>query len=227
MSLTYFIGLNLAKLCLKTFARVEVHGREWVPRYGPLLVVSNHLGNVDVQLISTNVSRQILFLAKRGFFKWPVVSSIFRGLGCFPINRDGQDLAAIRWTLRQLAMDKCVGIFPEGSRSRNTAMRKGSEGVAYIALKSQAPILPIAVWGSEKIPALWRMAFPFARLNMRIGQPFTLPVIEGRLTSPILEQLADMVMQRVAVMLPQSYRGYYAVPGEKAAPLPPSSAQAS
>ena len=124
MSLTYFIGLNLAKLCLKTFARMEVHGREWVPRYGPLLVVSNHLGNVDVQLISTNVSRQILFLAKRGFFKWPVVSSIFRGLGCFPISPGWAGPRSHPVTLRQLAMDKCVGIFPEGSRNRNAAMRK-------------------------------------------------------------------------------------------------------
>jgi 1-acyl-sn-glycerol-3-phosphate acyltransferase len=219
MSASYFIGSNLGKLCLKAFAKVDVQGQEYVPSYGPLLVVSNHLGCVDLQLITSYVDRRIHFMAKEELFKNRIVSALLYSLGTFPLKRDGQDSEAIRWTLRQIAQNRCVGLFPEGTRSRDGSMSRGSDGIAYIAHRSQVSILPMAIWGTEKIPALWRMVFPVARLNLRIGQPFTLPVIEGRLTRPLLKHLTDMVMQRIAVMLPESYRGYYAMTSADGAPL--------
>jgi len=211
VSVYYTIATTLGKVCLKAFARLEVQGQENVPRQGPLLLICNHIGNADVPLIACTVPRPIQFMAKGVLFKGPIGSNVLSGLGAFPLGRDGHDLVAVRWTLRQLEKDRCVGILPEGSRSRDGLMRKGAAGVTYIALKSQAPILPVALWGSEKIPALWRIALPLTRLNVRIGQPFTLPSIDGRLTRPVLEHLTDMAMQRIAIMLPEKYRGYYAL----------------
>ena len=209
MSFYYNFGTNLARVCFKLFARLDAQGREYVPRHGPLLIVSNHMGNADIPLITTSVPRHVLFMAKEGLFKWPVVSSILHGLGAYPLRRDGHDFEVIRWALDQLGKDRCVGIFPEGSRSRDGVMRRGSAGAAYLALKSQAPILPIALWGSEKIPELWRTAFAFTRLNIRIGPPFTLPIIEGKPTRPLMQHLTDTMMLRIAAMLPESHRGYY------------------
>ena len=143
---------------------------------------------------------------------------ILHGLGAFPLRRDGRDFEAVRSTLRELEKDRCVGVFPEGSRSLDGCMRKVSAGVAYLALKSQAPILPVAIWGTEKIPPLWRTAFAFNRLNVRIGQTFTFPPIEGNVTRPVLEHLSDTVMLRIAAMLPESYRGYYSLSGQGAGP---------
>ena len=210
MSVYYTCGNALAKVCFTLFARVDIQGKEYVPRYGPLLVVSNHLGNADVPLITVSVPRQVRFMGKRELYKGPI-ASVLHGLGVFPLERDGRDVGAVRWSLRQLENDRCVGVFPEGSRSRNGEMRQASVGAAYLALKAQAPILPVAVWGSEKIPPFWRTAFPFVRMGVRIGQAFTLPSIEGNPSRPLLAHLTDMMMSRVAAMLPESYRGYYSL----------------
>ena len=88
-------------------------------------------------------------------------------------------------------------------------MQRASAGVAYLALKSQAPILPVAVWGSEKIRPLWRTLFAFCHMSVRVGQPFTLPKVEGNVSRAVLDHFTDNIMGRIAIMLPEQYRGYY------------------
>ena len=82
-------------------------------------------------------------------------------------------------------------------------------GIGYLAFKSQAPILPVAVTGTERVPGYWRIAFPFCEMNVRFGEPFTLPAIEGRLSREMLQQGADMIMERIAPASPPEYRGHY------------------
>ena len=209
MSVYYNLGTGLAHVCFGLFSRKLVEGAENVPPYGPLIVVSNHLGDADIPLITTSVPRQVHFMAKESLFKNRIAASILRGMGAFPLKRDGRDYEAARWTLDLLNHNQCVGIFPEGTRSLGEGMRKASVGTAYLAVKSQAPIVPVAICGSEKVVPMWRTAFPFVSLHIRIGQPFTLPHMEGKLQRPLLEHLTDMVMDRVAMMLPEGYRGYY------------------
>ena len=100
-------------------------------------------------------------------------------------------------------------VFPEGARSMTGGLQPAKPGIGYLAFKSQAPILPIAVTGTERIPGYWRIAFPFCKIHVRIGQPFTLPAIEGRLSKEMLQQGADIVMDRIAQLLPPEYRGHY------------------
>ena len=115
---------------------------------------------------------------------------------------------AIRLVLRLLAQDRAVVIFPEGRRSPNHALQAGIPGAAYIALKSQAPILPIGITGTEKISA-WRMPVPLTRFKVNIGQPFTLPQIQGTPSKEVVDSMRDMVMDRIAALLPPAYRGVY------------------
>ena len=116
----------------------------------------------------------------------------------------------MRLMLSLLAEDRAVVIFPEGHRSPDHTMKEAMLGVAYLALKSQAPILPVGVSGTEKIRG-WRMPFPMCRMRANIGQPFTLPVIEGKPSRQVLGSMRDMVMGRIAAMLPEEYRGVYAI----------------
>jgi len=109
-----------------------------------------------------------------------------------------------------LAQDHTVVLFPEGSRSPDHSMQKGLPGAAYIAIKSQATILPVGIVGTEKFSSR-RMMFPFARIGVNIGQPFTLPLIEGRPSHEVLQSMADMMMSRIATLLPEKYRGVYAL----------------
>ena len=169
MGVYYHIGTELARVGMTLFARIHREGKENVPRHGPLIVVSNHMGNSDIPLVTSTVGRYVFFLAKDGLFRGPVRGQVLRGLGAFPLKRDGNDPEALRWAMRQLARDRCVGLFPEGGRSLEGSMRRASPGVAYLALKSQAPILPVAVWGTEKIRPLWRTLFAFCHMSVRVG----------------------------------------------------------
>jgi 1-acyl-sn-glycerol-3-phosphate acyltransferase len=200
----------LARFCFTAFARWEVEGRDAVPPKGPLIVVSNHLSNADPPFLVASIPRNLHFLGKRELFANPLASAALRAVGVHPMNRSGVDIDALRWNLNLLKDDQAVVLFPEGTRSRSGGMIRGRSGVAYIATRSQAPILPVAITGSEKVNSYPRIPFPLCHVKVRIGQPFSLPVMEGRLSRMILDHLTDMVMSRIADLLPPDYRGYYA-----------------
>ncbi len=99
-------------------------------------------------------------------------------------------------------------------------MQAGLPGVTYLALRSQAPILPVGITGTEGIPGLLRVAVPLRRIHVHIGQPFTLPVIEGNVPRPQVDQLIEMIMRRVADLLPPEYRGVYGTRDSSAPRVP-------
>ncbi len=210
MGLAYITGMLLGKLCFTTFGRWEVHGKEAVPPKGPLIVVSNHLSYADPPVLASSLPRRLHFLGKESLFSNPVSASFMRAVGVHPLNPSGMNLGALRRNLELLSMDQALVLFPEGSRSRGQGMKIGKHGVAYVAAKSQAPILPVAITGTEHIRGYLRIPFPLCRITVTIGDPFTLPVVEGKLTKPVLQSLTDMIMLRVADLLPQKYRGHYA-----------------
>jgi 1-acyl-sn-glycerol-3-phosphate acyltransferase len=114
----------------------------------------------------------------------------------------------MRTALDLLAQDQAVMIFPEGHISSNHTLEEASPGAAFLAIKSQAPILPIGIYGTEKFPPK-RMPFPLCRFHVNIGQPFTLPVFEGRISRDAVNSVLDLIMQRIAELLPEEYRGVY------------------
>jgi 1-acyl-sn-glycerol-3-phosphate acyltransferase len=216
MGIAYQAGTALARLCFTAFANWTVEGKEAVPPRGPLIVVANHLSNADPPFLCASLPRKLHFLGKRELFAIPPVAAFMNAVGVHPMNREGVDVDALRWNLNLLKNDQVVVLFPEGTRSRTGGMSHGMSGVAYLALKSQAPVLPVAIIGSEKVNSFARLPMPLCSVKVRIGQPFSLPVIEGRVPRPVLEDLTTMIMSRVAALLPPEYRGHYAA----AAPVP-------
>ena len=205
----------LQGLALRVFADWRVTGQENVPPWGPLIVVANHQSNFDSTLLSTSVPRRTWFLAKDVLFRWPLVSWFFRSYGAYPLARSGADVGAYRWALRQLERDRAIVLFPEGTRTVG-GMRKAHSGVALLALKSQAPILPVGITGTERLGSILRVFNPTGRITVSIGAPFSLPLIEGKPSKELLDSLTDMIMQRIAVLLPATYRGVYAIERRKA-----------
>lgn len=208
MTVLYTVGKSFGRFCFSTFAKWEVEGREAVPHNGPLLVVANHLANPDPAVLVAALPRMVHFLAHEGLFRNPIAAAAFGSWGVHPLTRGGKGFAAMRWALRSLEREEAVGLFPEGTRSPE-GMRKALSGIAYIAMKSQAPILPVGITGTEKIPGYWRMAFAFHKIRVTIGSPFTLPTVDGRLDRPVLDSLTELIMLRIAALLPEGYRGVY------------------
>ena len=200
----------LQRVLLRAFAEWRVTGRESVPPHGPLIVVANHQSYVDAPLLSASIPRRTRFLAKAGLFRWPLVSWLFRSYGAYPLSRSTADVGAYRWALRQLERDHAVVLFPEGTRTQG-GMRKAQAGVARLALRSQAPILPVGITGTERLGSIFRILKPTGAIEVVIGTPFSLPNIEGRPSREVLDSLTDMIMQRIAAVLPAEYHGVYAI----------------
>ena len=206
--LIFPVATFLQKLTLKIFARWKVVGREYVPPIGSVIVVSNHQSNFDPALISASLGRRPWFLAKHTLFKNSLSAWFLRAYGAFPVNRNGVDIKAYKWALDIVSKGEVLVLFPEGVRSPG-GLSKGKSGVAQLAIKSQLPILPVAITGTEKLGSVLRVFNPTGNLEINIGRVFSLPEVEGKLTKEMLESFTDMIMVRIAYLLPDNYRGVY------------------
>ena len=150
MGLVRPVGNFLQRITLRLFADYKVVGCENVPPSGPLIIVANHQSNFDPPLLGAIIPRRIWFLAKDAIFKGPIAYWFLRSYGAFPLNRDQADIRAFRWVLEQLEQGDAVVIFPEGTRSKG-ALQKAHPGVVRLALKAQAPLLPVGITGTERL----------------------------------------------------------------------------
>ena len=211
----YRISNYLQLGTLRAFADWKVSGAENVPPMGPLIVISNHMSNLDPSMLSVGVPRRLNYLAKDDLFKagGPPLRWFLRNYGAFPIDRRGADARAFRWALRMLRQDAAIAIFPEGTRSRTASMNEAKPGAAALILKSGAPVLPVGITGTERMQVFARLANPTGKIRVNIGQPFSLPNIEGRPSRDLLKSLTNDMMLRVRDLLPESYHGFYAAGG--------------
>ncbi len=197
----------------RLIARVEISGVENVPQAGGLLIVSNHLANIDPLIVGMCFRRELHFMAKAELFRNPLLTRLITSLHTFPVRRGEPDRAALRHAEGLLREGRVVAVFPEGHRSVAGAVQDSKGGIALIARRGNAPILPVAITGTEHLTLsalrAWR---PWRRptVTISIGEPFALPRGEGRAD---YEALAAYIMGRVAAMLPPAYQGVHAENG--------------
>lgn len=205
----YYIARGLLIGLFKLLTRWEVRGRENVPKEGPVLVVANHLNLADPPLLGVSLDRKVVFMAKEELFRSSLGAYFVRGLGSFPVHRGKLDREALRRSQQVLADNLALAMFPEATRSRSAKLKTAFPGSALIAFRSGVPILPVGIIGTEQIKGLgWIVRRP--RVTINIGQPFSLPPAEGKLTREKLVEYTDLIMQRIAELLPPQYHGVYA-----------------
>lgn len=183
-----------------------------VPAVGPLILVTNHVGFLEIPVLHSRLRpRRVVGLAKAESWKNPLLGWLFDLWGAIPVKRGEPDLAALRKCLDFLRDGGILVVAPEGTRSGHGRLQRGHSGVVTLALRSGAPILPLAFCGGE---ALKRNAKRFRRtpFHIMVGEPFHLSV-EGRVTQAVRQDLTDNIMYKLAALLPPAYRGQYAADG--------------
>jgi len=203
----------MVRMLLLLLTRLRVKGRENVPSQGPLLVVANHLNLADPPLLGVSLGRKAIFMAKEELFRSRLSGYFIHGFGAFPVHRGQLDRKALRQAGQVLAEGLALVMFPEATRSKSVQLQSAFSGSALIALRSDAPILPVGITGTEKIKGVgWFLRRP--EITVNIGHPFHLPPASSKLTKVELTKLTNYMMGRIAELLPQEYRGDYAEQGK-------------
>src|SRR4051812_33740573 len=155
---------------------MQRRGREHVPKDGPCIIAANHRSFLDPFVIGCLVRRPVYFVAKKELFGNRLQAWFLNSLGAFPIDRGNADKDAMSTAREILERGDCVVIFPEGTRTRPGALGSPKRGVGRLALETGAPVVPVAVIGTEAIRRGWRIR-PH-KVRMRAGRPLTFPRVE-------------------------------------------------
>lgn len=198
------------RIVFKLLARLEVTGLENVPTSGPHILVANHLSYIDPPLLYNIMGGDhITGWAADKYRKHWLFGPITRLVNPIFIRRGRVDRHALDAAVQALDSGLVFGLAPEGTRSKTGALIKGKTGISYLADQSGAPLLVIAITGTEKaFKELLRLRRP--RLTVRISKPFHLPALDPADRAASMRRNADEVMCRLAAMLPSAYRGEYA-----------------
>lgn len=207
-SILYGLIRSLAWVLTCLVCRYEVSGQEHVPRTGALLVVANHLSWYDPVLLGAVLPRRVWFYTKAEIFAWPLVGWLARHTGQIPVHRGGADRAALEKALAYLQEGKALVIFPEGTVERQERMITAHTGVAMLAVRSGATILPVAHSGTRRVLRSPRWWFP--RVTICIGTPYIPSIQEGATRKAGLQLITQEIMEQIAQMLPPEQRGVYA-----------------
>jgi len=197
----------LCRALFGAFTRLEVTGLENLPPGGPLLLLTNHLHWLDPLLLFAILPFPATVMAAEKYER-RYQGLFMRPLGVIFVQRGEVDRQALRQALAILEAGGVIGIAPEGTRSKTGGLQQGKRGAAYLAYRSGAPLLPVAIAGVEKVfPSLRRLRR--ARVTAKVGPVFYLPEVDGKASREELEAATELIMRRLAELLPEAYRGIY------------------
>ena len=186
----YSFARSLCNSIFNPIYRFDVIGRENFPKEGGVLLVSNHINNLDPIAMGIGSPRPVHYMAKAELFKIPVIGKLASMVHAFPVKRGLSDREALRKGLSILKEGNVLGLFPEGTRSKTGEIGKGLAGAGFFALRTEALVLPCAIIGPYK---------PFKKLKIVFGKPIDLT--EARLTKKSAEDITNLFMDEISNLI--------------------------
>ncbi|MEQ6376207.1 lysophospholipid acyltransferase family protein [Bacillaceae bacterium S4-13-58] len=182
----YKFGKFLCSVIFRPIYHIKIHGKEKVPKSGPVIICSNHISNIDPLIVGITSPRVIHFMAKEELFKNNWIGWILKNVNAFPVKRGFRDRNALRKGLAVLEEKHVLGLFPEGTRSKDGQPKKGLAGAGFFALRSGAPVVPCAILGPYQ---------KFKPLHVIYGEPMDIQkMIEEDLSA---QEVTDRIMEEI------------------------------
>jgi 1-acyl-sn-glycerol-3-phosphate acyltransferase len=201
---------SIVRFFMNLIADVEVIGMDKLPQ-GNVLLAVNHLGRLDTALLFYAFDREDIILAVAEKYKdHPLFGAMGRAVDAVWLNRFEADFSALREILARMQKGGLMVIAPEGTRSKTEALQEGKMGVAFLASKSGYPVIPVSLTGTEDRNVIANLKrFRRSKIRAVVGEPFTVELPKGRGREQAMRKATDEIMCQIAVMLPESYRGFY------------------
>ncbi len=209
-SIVYAIVWSLAWVFVHIVCRYRVEGREHIQQLAasrPVLIVSNHLSWLDPLLLGLVFPRRVWFFTKVEAFRWPIAGWLIRRTNQIAVHRGEGDRIALEQAVAYVRERKALVVFPEGTVARQEQMITAHPGVAVIAIRANAIIVPVALCGTRRILRShggWR-----PQVQVSIGRPYFPTLAEGTPRKASMQALTDEMMHKIAEMLPTEQRGVY------------------
>jgi 1-acyl-sn-glycerol-3-phosphate acyltransferase len=199
----------LRNFACRMLIRLEgVEGLQNIPGSGPSILMINHIAFVDPLVVMAVVPRLVVPMAKIEVYSLPVIGLFPKLYGVIPVRRSEVDRRALAMALEVLEAGELVLVAPEGHRG--SALQQGKEGMAFLAVRSGAPVVPVAIDGTVGYPSVDPRRWARGGARIRFGRPFLLRASAGGSLREQLREMTDEAMAQVAAMLPPGRRGVYA-----------------
>jgi len=200
---------RIIRWLMKHLTTTELYGQENIPLTGGCILATNHLSRLDSAVLFTITARDDLTaLVTTKYKAYPLIKWLANTAGGIWLERETADFGAFRLAIKALNEGLFVGIAPEGTRSKTGGLMQGKPGAALLAVKAGVPIVPVGIIGTEDgMKKL--LTFRRTRFIARFGKPFILPPLDRNDREGQMGRNSDEVMCRIAVLLPEEYRGIY------------------
>lgn len=201
MTIIYNIFYNLAKLVARFVFSMRVVHPERMVEEGPLILAVNHSSFFDPPLAGICSRRGVYYLARKSLLKWPFFGPLFPAMNVIPVERDGNDMSALREVIKKIREGNGVVLFPEGTRSKDGNLQPARAGIGFIIAKTLAPVQPMRIFGAYEAFPKGSKGLRLTQITVVIGEPlhFTKADLEagGR---DSYQHLSDRVMQAIAAL---------------------------
>lgn len=209
MRFTYFLGWSLCRTVFATCFRWRVHNADRVPAEGAAILAANHASFLDPLVIGASASRELHYLARDSLFRYPLLGGWLRSVNVVPVDRDGGSPAGLKAILDRLLAGNAIVLFPEGTRTGDGRLQPARAGIGLVVIKSQAPVVPVRVFGTyEAFNRHMKVPRP-RRLTVKFGQPLGFAELRAEAAQcpkarlkEIYRQVAEEIMRAIGGLQP-------------------------
>ena len=189
----YKIAHSLLNAYLHICFRIKIFGREHIPRTGGLVFCSNRASMMDPIILAMVTKRQVYYISKKELFENRFIAFVLRGLGAFPVDRGGADMAAFKMAVDLLKDGRIVGVFAQGARFKSLDAKDAKAGAALFALKSGAEIIPVAINTTYKF---------FSKITVNIGPAVDIAAYrDKKIKTEILNEITDKIIAEIGGLM--------------------------